>query len=120
LVPLYLKTTYKNDPMFKDSRSVFTLFDSAFAHQFTPEGLYDKVKLKDVEDNMLSALDEANYNAFLKIGIQYADAVVTSQQDLTEKYQEILHETPQSKIRYIGLEDNFAEKHLDLYTEILG
>src|SRR6218665_2928650 len=33
LIPLYLKTTYKNDPVFKDTKSVFTIYNNAFEHK---------------------------------------------------------------------------------------
>src|SRR5215813_1745287 len=29
-IPLYLKTTYKNDPLFKNSKTVFTIYNNGF------------------------------------------------------------------------------------------
>src|SRR5919112_4192646 len=55
LIPMYLKTTYKNDPMFKDTKSVFTVYDSFFAHKFDGD-LLSKVKMMDIEDTMLDKL----------------------------------------------------------------
>jgi starch synthase len=49
LIPMYLKTTYKNDPMFKDTKTVFTVYNSFFAHKFDGD-LLDKVKMIDIED----------------------------------------------------------------------
>ena len=34
LIPMYLKTTYKNDPIFQNTKSVFTIYNNGFAHQF--------------------------------------------------------------------------------------
>jgi len=33
-IPLYLKTTYKNDPLFKNTKTVFTIYDNSFTHKF--------------------------------------------------------------------------------------
>ena len=33
LIPMYLKTTYKNDPIFQNAKSVFTVYDTPFEHK---------------------------------------------------------------------------------------
>src|SRR4028118_591813 len=44
LIPMYLKTTYKNDPMFKDTKSVFAVYNSFFAHKFDGD-LLEKARM---------------------------------------------------------------------------
>src|SRR5210317_2543890 len=46
LIPMYLKTTYKNDPIFQDAKSVFTVYDTPFEHKFGVD-LLQKVKMMD-------------------------------------------------------------------------
>ena len=116
LVPLYLKTTYKNDPMFKDAKVVFSVFDSAFTHQFEFEGLYEKVKLLDIEDDMLGSLSTADYAGFIKIGAEYSDAVITSKEEVTEKFNAIFNELPDKKISFVAESD--IDSHYDLYINL--
>ena len=52
LIPLYLKTTYKNDPLFQNTKSVFTVYNNRFSHKFK-SSLLDKVKMLDIDDSML-------------------------------------------------------------------
>ena len=47
-IPLYLKTTYKNDPLFKNTKAVFTIYNNAFSHKFKAS-LLDKVKMMDIQ-----------------------------------------------------------------------
>ena len=71
LIPLYLKTTFKNDPVFKDSKSVFSFYNkgNAFDHKFEGD-LFGKVKMMDIQDSMLLPLESADYEGFIKMGIQ--------------------------------------------------
>ncbi len=75
LIPMYLKTTYKNDPIFKDTKSVFTVYDSAFTHKFNGDFL-DNVKMIDIEDSMLNNIRSADFEGIIKIGFEYADQVI--------------------------------------------
>jgi hypothetical protein len=50
-----LKTTYKNDPLFKNTKTVFTIYNNSFTYKFKGD-LMGKVKMIDIEDNMLGHL----------------------------------------------------------------
>ncbi|MDI9858820.1 MULTISPECIES: glycogen/starch synthase [Flectobacillus] len=116
LVPLYLKTTYKNDPMFKDAKVVFSVYNSAFSHKFEATSLYEKVKLMDIEDTMLDSLKTADYAGFIKIGAEYADTVITSEEEVTEKFNTIVDELPDKKIEFVPEEN--IESYYNLYTDL--
>ncbi len=75
LIPMYLKTTYKNDPMFKETKTVFTIYDNFFDHKFNND-LIDKVKMIDIEDSMLNHLKSADFEGFIMLGAEYSDAVI--------------------------------------------
>ena len=81
LVPLYLKTSYKNDPIFKDTKVVYSIYDNSFEHKFDCN-IVEKAKMIDVEDNMLEPLESADYEGFIKLGAKYADAVIVNGQDV--------------------------------------
>ncbi|MDR6562701.1 MULTISPECIES: glycogen/starch synthase [Arcicella] len=116
LIPLYLKTTYRNDPMFKDSKTVFSVFNNDFAHKFAFEGLYDKVKMLNVEDDMLGSLESADYQGFVKIGVEYADVVITMEEEVSEKFNTIFNELPAKKLEYVPEES--IDSYYNIYTEL--
>jgi starch synthase len=118
LVPLYLKTTYKNDVIFKDSKAIFSVFDNSFPNKFEFEGLYEKVKNTGVEDDMLGSLDSADYNGFMKIGIEYSDAIIITDEEVTEKFNTIFNELPEKTFKYIPQTD--IDGFYNFYTELVG
>lgn len=120
LIPLYLKTTYKNDPLFLNTKSVFTIYNNAFAHQFNDD-LLDKVKMMDISDNMLENLKSADFGGFIKTGAQYADAVIRAEEDCSESLNQLLEEIEKkSTVSTIEKDDNFLDSYFNLYNELVG
>lgn len=120
LIPLYLKTTYKNDPIFQNTKSVFTIYNNVFSHQFD-NGLLDKVKMMDIDDSMLEHLKTADFGGFIKTGAQYADAVIRAEEDINEGLNKLLGEIEQEKtVSTIEKDENFLDSYYNLYNELVS
>lgn len=110
LVPAYLKTLYKDDPFYRDTRSVFTIHNmayqgvfprSSFAHTLLPKELFS--------GGGVEAFGSLN---FLKAGLVYADALTT----VSEKYAEEIRSSDEFGC---GLQDILERRKSDL-TGILN
>src|SRR5205085_1058674 len=75
LIPLYLKTRYKKDPIYKNTKSVFTVYNNYFSHKFGGD-ILSKAIMLDIDDTMLKSLESADFEGFVKMGVEYADAVI--------------------------------------------
>jgi starch synthase len=112
-----LKTTYKNDPLFKNSKSVFTIYDNSFTHKFKGD-LMGKVRMLDIEDTMLGHLKSADYEGFIKLGAQWADVVNVAGDG--KKLEGLLKKIKEKKVESIEKGDGYAESFYTLYTELVG
>ncbi len=120
LIPLYVKTTYKNDPIFKESKTVFTIYDNNFTHQFGAD-LIEKVRMIDIDDSMLHPLKSANYEGFIKLGAQFSDAVIYANQQSTDGFKKLMAEISSvQKVEMIEKDENLEESYFNLYNELVG
>jgi starch synthase len=120
LVPMYLKTTYKNDPLFKDTKSVFAVYNNEFTFKFKDD-LIEKAKMIDIDDQMLSPLKSADYAAFIKMGCQYADALVKAEEAYSESLNKLFDTlSEENKFETIEKDENFTESYYNLYNELAG
>ncbi len=120
LIPVYLKTTFKNDPVFKSAKSVFTIYNNSFKHKFEGD-IIEKVKMMDIEDSMLSNLKSADYQGFIKIGAEYADVVIKSDEDNADDLDKLFAELDSDKkINTIEKNDDFLDSYFNLYNELVG
>jgi starch synthase len=117
LIPLYLKTTYKNDPVFKDTKSIFTVYNNTFDFKFE-DNIIEKARMMDISDEMLANLRSADFEGFIKIGCQYADAIVKNDESVNESLNFILNELPDKKFDAPTEETELTEKYYNLYTEL--
>ena len=119
LVPMYLKTTYKDDPIFKNSKVLFSVFNNEFTHVFDKETFFDKIKLADTESDMLKSIETADFNGFIKIGMEYADKVIKGEEKMSKNITELFNEFPEKTIDYIKSETS-STKFQELYAELAG
>ncbi len=120
LIPLYIKTTYKNDPIFQNSKTVFTVYDTTFNHKFNGD-LFSKVKMIDIEDENLKSLKSADYSGFMKLGMEYSDAVIKASDDLNDELTKLFDDCEdKKKVNTIEKDENFTESYFDLYNELIG
>jgi starch synthase len=84
LIPAYLKTIYKDDPFFKDIKTIFTIHNLAYQGIF-PKETFAKTGLPH-EIFTENGVQSAGKLSFMKAGITYSDFITT----VSEKYaQEI-------------------------------
>ena len=116
-IPLYVKTTYKNDPLFKNTKTVFTIYNNPFTHKFKGD-LMGKVKMMDIEDNMLGHLKTGDYEGFIKLGAQFADMVSVAGDN--KKLEGLVKKIKEKKVETIEKDDNYTESFYNMYTELAG
>ena len=117
LVPFYLRTVFKNDPVFSSAKIVFSMYE-----EDSFEGIINKdyvTKATEGIDNAdLSAVTKADFGGILKGAIQYSDAVIKS---AGFSNKDVLKYVKQSEKPM--LETSFGENYLDdfhnFYSEIL-
>ena len=121
LIPMYLKSTYKNDPLFKNTKTVFTVYNNSFKHKFNGD-LLEKVKMLDIEDSMLTHLKSGDFEGFIKIGIEYSDATTKAEEKFSESLNALfMHVAEDKKVDTIDDKDtDYLDSYYNLYNELAG
>ncbi len=119
LIPMYLKTTYKKDPTFAKTKCVFSVYNTFYSHTFGND-LISKVKMIDIEDHMLDHLKTPNFQSLLKIGIQYADAVIKGDEEYHDTIQALFSGAESDRMTdLLGMDATISESYYNLYNELV-
>lgn len=86
LVPIYLKKTYKDDPIFSSSKVVLSLYNDIPGERFSPE-FADKLVAGGITASDVSLLKEANGTNLAKLAASYSDAVIMGDPDIDPELQ---------------------------------
>ena len=120
LIPMYIKTKYRNDPIFKSTKTIFTVYDNKCSHKFSSD-VINKIKSQDIDESHLSNLESADLEGFVKTGIEYADVVIKTEEQFTNGMNEVFSELPKGKkVDTIEKSDNYLDSYFNLYNELFG
>jgi starch synthase len=118
LVPLYARTQYKKEPVFKSAKFVQTVSQSKFEGAFG-EDFLRKGHLKNYFQNEGNLLTQPSCTDLYKVGLDYADGIVKGNTALDEELETYLAATEKPVLDYIDPEDpQLAEKFQDFYDEL--
>ena len=88
-VPLYLKKAYQEEPSFRDSKVIFSLFNDESQSSLS-ENIGEKVLLKtiDKEDVEIITQPSANFQDLYKLAITYSDGIIQNSADVNPELLE--------------------------------
>ena len=113
-----MKTTYKNDPIFANAKSIFSIYGNKFEDKFSSD-IVSKALNTDVSEEMLKGLSSADYHGFMQIGIENADVVINSNEDVDEKITALCDDAAKEKtVNTITVCEESLETYYDLYTDL--
>ena len=119
-IPLYLRTHYQDDPMFKNTKTVFTVYNNGYSQEL-PLDYMDKVRVDGIGDKELDNYNENNYVGVIKGGIALSDVVTKGHPTVDEKIEEYIEEVQSEKIYFdTNDKESFVEGYNKLYTDIVS
>lgn len=118
LVPFYVRTMYKNDPTFSNSKIVISVYDEdkfpdAFAKDFA------KKAAEGCPDANLCELEKkASYSGLISSSLRYADAIVKNGFTLDKDIQKVVKDSGMKTLE-VDYNADYVEALNQFYTEIL-
>ncbi|MDR1585542.1 MAG: glycogen/starch synthase [Prevotellaceae bacterium] len=119
LAPLYIKRAYNDDPFFKHSKVVYSLFDDQFKKPFLP--LFAKNLLLDgisKENTAVLGKKPIDYSALSKLAINFSDAVIASSPKADTKLLEYAA-SKNKKILPFQANENYANEFVKFYDSLI-
>ena len=115
LVPAYLKTLYKDDPTFKNSKVVYSLYDDNFDNSLSSE-FAKKAIMNGMNAEHTEIYTEATNTALNLGAISYSDAVVCACENINEEVLKFVKKCNKPLLEFNSTSD--YENYYNLYEEI--
>ncbi len=116
LIPFYLKTSYKNDPVFKHSKVVLSVYDQLIEKSFT-EDFLTKAAINNLKPEQLLAFKNGTGITLDKGAIQYADGIIQGSQTISEGLAKSIQSTEKPFIK--TAEEEFLPSYIDFYKNLI-
>ncbi|WP_316777368.1 glycogen/starch synthase [Pedobacter antarcticus] len=115
LVPAYIKTSYKNDPTFKNSKVVYSVYENCF-RETMDSSMHEKAVMNNMTAEDTSMYANPNCNTMHIGAITYADAVVLADEKIEADVLKFVKDSNKPTLAF-NLTENF-ENFYSLYEEI--
>jgi starch synthase len=115
LVPLYIKKYYYNDPLFKNSKVVYSAYDDDFKDTLNSD-FSEKLLMEGITKEDVDVLKDPTYLNVSKLSINYSDAVIQGTENINPEVKKHIQDSGklfldyQSKDEYIDAYNDFYDK----------
>ncbi|MFC2175736.1 glycogen/starch synthase [Bacteroidota bacterium] len=118
LLPFFIKTVYKDDPLFENSKIVYSVYNDKFEGNLDAR-MAEKIKFDTLTDEEVADFSEPSYNALTKVAIKYADAIVYGDEEISEEIAAEITGTDKDTLEFHG-EETYLDAYSEFYTEVLA
>ncbi|MGM9843175.1 MAG: glycogen/starch synthase [Muribaculaceae bacterium] len=118
LSPLYIKHRYHEDPSFRSSKIVYSLFNDRF-DGVLDDRFFDKLKSEGFSDEIIADIkaNPVDCIALNKLAIDYADGIVEASEGIEQELIDYAAASGKPFLRYPGSE-NYTDAYAEFYASL--
>jgi len=113
LFPLYLKSYYADEPLFAESKIISSLYEPNFEGKVSDQ-FYDKVAFDKIDQEQISDLKQADFEALSKLAITHSDGLIMASENLPEKVVNKVKESKKPQLDFSQSKDE--QTYIEFYN----
>lgn len=117
LVPLYIKTIYKDEPVFRNAKVVYSVFENQFEESLGKD-FSRKAGLNEIDTKQVATLAKSDSTALYITGITHADAIVKASDGIDAEVSKFIKKQ-KGKLMHDHVEGSYGDAYDNLYEELL-
>lgn len=117
LVPLYIKKAYNEDPLFMNSKIVYSVYNDEFKKPLKKE-FKDKLLYENIKKNDVKILKTPNYINLSKLAIEMSDATIIGSKTINPELKSFIEGSEKPYLNYQNEED-YIDAYSNFYDKIL-
>lgn len=116
LLPLYLRTYYKDESIFSDCKVITSVFDEEFSGTLD-KTMIEKIAFDEIDRELLTDLVKPNYNNLMRVAVAHSDAIIVVAENLQKKLTDFIKKT-KKPVLFNSDKETFQEQYLEFYKKI--
>ena len=117
LLPLYLRTYYKDEPYFEKAKIIYSIYNNGFKGSISKD-ILSKLRFDKINTDILNIPKSPNIDDINKTGISWADAVTIGTDTINKEIESYIVDSGKPMLTYQE-EDNLVEAHQDFYNRLM-
>ncbi len=117
IAPIYLKKMFADDPIFRDTKVVLSIYDDAFTGQLSAD-IRNEISGEGMGDENLSILDHPSYENLYRYVMQYADGFIIGSPNVSDEVLEMVRQSGKPLLEYQSPEEqDFFDNYNRFYDQ---
>ena len=104
LVPLYVKTILQDDPLFADSKVIYSLYNNEFTPPLNKDFI-NKLKIEGIEHENLNLIKTPSFTNLNKLAMAMSDAIIVGSEVINKDLNAFIENIDKAVLPYQGEED---------------
>ena len=117
LVPLLIKKAYKDDPLFENSKVIYSLYEDDFEAKLN-KNIKKKMEFDGIKQSDMKVLAPANFLNLQKLAISYSDAIIEGNENINSEVNNYAKKTKKPYLKYKN-PDEYLDAYNKFYNSIL-
>lgn len=118
LVPLYLKTAFKDDPLFSGSRVIYSLYDNGYEKTLSKDFVKKSV-MEGISEEDMESFSDSSFEGINKAAVQWSDGVIVGAKNVSENVINHAYKHDKQVLPYQKPED-FVDAYAEFYDQIMA
>lgn len=117
LVPLYLKRTFSDDPVFMNSKVVLSVYNEKF-NELLGEDFSRKVKAEGITEEDLSLIADPSFLNIANLAVSFSDGIIKGSKHLKPELEKLIQNSSKPILEYSQSEE-YIEEYSVFYDKII-
>lgn len=117
LVPLYIKRAFRDNPLFENSRVIYSVYDDDFNGSLN-KAFPKKAMLEGIQKEDLEQLKAPNFVNLTKTAIDFSDAIIKGAPKINADIEKYAKKSGKMFLGYQDME-HYIDAYSDFYDEVL-
>lgn len=118
MIPILVKRTYREDPIFAKAKVVYSVYDDAFTPALDTD-IKSKLQLENIGKKDLELLNTPDYTNLTKFALNYSDGIIFGSPKVDSSIQEHINSVDKPVLEYHGMDDYVEQINL-FYDKVLN
>ncbi len=118
LIPLYIKAAYENEPLFRNTKVVYSVYDEN-APEIIAQAFENKATINNLSEDLLSVYQNGQGLNLDKGAIAYSDAVIRGSENLSNTVSNIIENIEKPTLEFVDTESYLSE-YYKFYNQLLS
>ena len=117
LMPFYLKVAFKDNPLFSDSKVIYSIYNDTFTEPLDKD-LAVKMKHKDIPEQALKKYADPYYLSISKAAVDYSDGIILGDRNIHPELEQYVRESGKPFLEFQDIE-TYVDAYNLFYDEVL-